>query len=66
MCRQAQKLGREISKPLSPVPKFAPYDIYLIDYIFVKERDCLVKGGRSPTGTKQSLSGLLLHLIFIP
>jgi len=35
---------------------FAPFDIYWIDDIFDIERDCLVKGGRSPTVTRQSLA----------
>lgn len=42
-----------MKKHLTPI--FVSYDIKLIKDIFVYISECVVKGGRSPTGTTHSL-----------
>jgi hypothetical protein len=49
----------------SYTPIFVPYGIILIKDIFVYSRECVVKGGRSPTGTTHSLGLKLYNLSFI-
>ena len=49
----------DFQRDYSSPPIFVPYDIVLINDIFVM---CGVKGGRSPTGTPHIIS-LILHTL---